>query len=377
MEDNTRFDHRNGAASAPQNGGGADETAEKRSAGGKMALFYAAAAALALIVLFGVFTLLGRDKPYSEDENRYLAGAPKLTFSSLADGKFMENTESWLSDQFFLRSLWVKTKTKTDLFFGKREINGVYIGRDHFLFEKPTPLNEAGAAATVSAINAFTAAHPVLRSYFALAPNATEILPELLPANAPSEDQTEQIGRVYASLDPRTAAVDLCTPLKSYADRKALYYRTDHHWTTAAASVACGQIAAAMALDTSATPYVSYPVSNTFRGTMASSAGLFNATDNIYITVPAGESPYVVTYVDENKKSVGAFDLAKLDEKNQYEVFFGGNYSLLRIDTALRAGRVLMRTVFCRCSRPFSKRSSSAIRGILPVISKTWSRPRA
>ena len=136
--------------------------------------------------------------------------------------------------------------------------------------------------------------------------------------------------------------MDLCAPLKAQTDRKSLYYRTDHHWTTAAASVACGQIAAAMALDTGAVPYKTYAVTNTFRGTMASTAGLFNATDNIYITVPSQESPYVVTYVSENRKSASMFDLSKLDTKNQYEVFFGGNYPLARIDTSLAVGRVLM-----------------------------------
>ncbi len=341
MEDNTYVDNRKEFAPVPERGS-ARRTVSDRAAGSRLALFYAAALSLALILILGLFSLLAKDKEYSADENRYLATAPKLTFSSLADGKFMEDTESWLSDQFFLRSLWVKTKTKTDLFFGKREINGVYIGRQHYLLEKPTPLDEAKAAATVNAVNAFTANHPTLRSYFAIAPNATEILPELLPANAPNENQTEQIGRIYASLDPRTASVDLCAPLKAQTDRKSLYYRTDHHWTTAAASVACGQIAAAMALDTGAVPYKTYAVTNTFRGTMASTAGLFNATDNIYITVPSQESPYVVTYVSENRKSASMFDLSKLDTKNQYEVFFGGNYPLVRIDTSLAVGRVLM-----------------------------------
>lgn len=339
MEDNTYLENQNGSARVRRE----RRTAEKTpSAEGKMHLFYAAAISAALVLVLGILTFVAKDKEYSDDENRYLALAPKLSVSSLADGRFMKDTESWLTDQFFLRGLFVKAKTKTDLFFGKKEINGVYVGKKHYLFEKPVALDEEGAAATVSAINAFTANHPVLRSYFAIAPNASEILPELMPSGAPTLDQTAQISRVYASLDPRTASVDLCAPLKAQPDRTALYYRTDHHWTTAAAAIACGQLAAAMQLDTGAVPYATYAVAEGFQGTMASSSGLFSATDNIYITVPATESRYVVTYVDENRKSASVFDSSKLSAKNKYEVFFGGNFPQIRIDTAAPTDRALM-----------------------------------
>ena len=302
-----------------------------------------AAAAITLIIfVFSLATLTGKVEQYSENENRYLAGTPSFSASSVADGKFMKDVESYLSDQFFGRSFLVKSRTAIDITLGKKEVNGVYIGKDHYLFEKPTAYDENIVGKTIQSINDFTDKHKKIHSYIAIAPDSTALLTDLMPNNAPNEDQQKQIKTVYAKLTKNIKTIDICSTLSKSDDKPSLYYRTDHHWTTKAAELAFKQIAANMKIDTSKIKYETYAVTNDFQGTLASSSGLFNAKDNIYITVPQSDVSYFVTYVNENKKASSVFNAEKLKEKNKYEVFFGGNFAQVKIDTTLNSKKVLM-----------------------------------
>ncbi len=301
-------------------------------------------AALLITVMLFVFSLLsvtGKDREYSENENRYLSGKPQLSVSSVQDGKFMKDTESYLSDQFFGRDGFVKTRTNIDIFLGKKEINDVYIGKRHFLFEKPAAYDEERVEKTLAAVNELTADAAGARSYIAIAPDASEVLSGYMPRNAPTQNQAEQIETIYSQLSDMQA-IDLCTPLKEAEDKPSLYYRTDHHWTAAAAHIAFEQIAAAMELDTGAYTYMDMAVTNAFQGTLASSSGVFSVKDTIYITVPEQEVTTLVSYVNEKEKTASMFNASKLQEKSKYDVFFGGNFAQINIETDSDSERTLL-----------------------------------
>lgn len=323
----------------------ADKTRQKQNNAARredrLWVFRAAVLVTLLIVLLSVGSLIARDREYSANENRYLAGRPSLSLSSLTSGKFMEDTEAYLSDQFLGRDFLVRTRAGIDRFVGKREVNDVYVGKDHFLFEKPSTWDEARMTRTLNTINLVTSKSGDIRSYMAIAPNATELLKDYLPTGAPVTNQTQQIEAIYKNL-PDVECVDLVKPLKAVKDPTALYYRTDHHWTAAAAEVAFREIALAMGLVPDAVSYQTLPVTNSFRGTMASSSGIFKASDTISITVPEKEQKLVVTYVNEDKKTATLFDASRLKEKSQYDVFFGGNFAEVRIDTGAESDRVLL-----------------------------------
>ena len=323
----------------------ADKTRQKQNNAARredrLWVFRAAVLVTLLIVLLSVGSLIAKDREYSANENRYLAGRPSLSLSSLTSGKFMEDTEAYLSDQFLGRDFLVRTRAGIDRFVGKREVNGVYVGKDHFLFEKPSTWDEARMTRTLNTINLVTSKSGDIRSYMAIAPNATELLKDYLPTGAPVTNQTQQIEAIYKNL-PDVECVDLVKPLMAVKDPTALYYRTDHHWTAAAAEVAFREIALAMGLVPDAVSYQTLPVTNSFRGTMASSSGIFKASDTISITVPEKEQKLVVTYVNEDKKTATLFDASRLKEKSQYDVFFGGNFAEVRIDTGAGSDRVLL-----------------------------------
>lgn len=305
-------------------------------------LLLAASISVFIIFLCSFLTLVIKDKEYSENEKRYLAQKPKFSFSSLADGSYTQDVENYLSDQFAGRGLLVRTRTAIDIFAGKKEINGIYLGKKHRLFEKPNEYNETEINKTVKSINALTEKNPALNSYFALVPDASYILKDYLPNNVILDDEQKQIKNIYSKLDKKIQTIDICTPLMNSDEPEKLYFKTDHHWTTKAAKIALKPIAKQLGLDISKTKFRTLPVSNKFKGTLASSSGLFNANDLIEVTFPVSKQKYYVDYVNEETKSASVFDYSKLDTKNQYEVFFGGNFSQINIQTTVKRNSVLM-----------------------------------
>lgn len=305
-------------------------------------LLLAASISLFIIFLCSFLTLVIKDKEYSENEKRYLAQKPDFSFSSLIDGSFTNDVENYLSDQFAGRGLLVKTRTAIDIFAGKKEINNIYIGKKHRLFEKPNKYDETQINKTVRSINALNEKNSNLRTYFTLVPDSSYILKEYLPKNVVLPDESEQIKKIYSKLNKKIKTIDVCKPLLLSGEPETLYYKTDHHWTTAAAKTALEPISKQMGFDISKTQFRTYPVSNKFKGTLASSSGLFNANDTIEITFPNSKQLYYLNYVDEQKKSASVFDYSKLETKNQYEVFFGGNFAQINIETTVKSDKVLM-----------------------------------
>ena len=80
--------------------------------------------------------LLLPDKKISVAENRELQQKPRLTKKKFLKGKFQTQYESYLNDQFCLRDQWVTLSTGIQAFLGRKDINGVYLGRDGYLLEK-------------------------------------------------------------------------------------------------------------------------------------------------------------------------------------------------------------------------------------------------
>lgn len=78
-------------------------------------------------------------KSFSETENRYLAQLPIFSWERLADGTFGTDYEKYLSDQFPFRDSWIGVKTAAEQLQMKKEINGVWLGSDQFLFEALYP----------------------------------------------------------------------------------------------------------------------------------------------------------------------------------------------------------------------------------------------
>lgn len=292
----------------------------------------------------GIFTVISEDRTFSESENRMLIQAPELSLDGIMDGSFMSDFENWLSDQFPLRDEAIVLKTDFNRLSGKKEENGVYIGKNNRLFEFPSEYNTENNKKKISAVNSFFEKYPELDKLVAIVPNSSFIYSDELPSFLTLEDQSGQINEIYASFDAdnlkKADTVSILSQMKDNGTE--LYYKTDHHWTTRAAHGVFLQIADIWQLDKN-TDYSFYTVTDSFEGTLSSKSGVHDVKDAIEICVPDGSvESYTVNFESLQTKTATLFDESKLSTKNKYEVFLGGNYDIVTIETTAPNDKCLL-----------------------------------
>ena len=314
------------------------------------------------LVIFGVAGLhiATDDSKFSENENRVLSEFPKLSVATIADGSFMRDFETYLTDQFPFRDGIISLKTLADRIVGKNEENGVYIGKEGYLFDSQTPLSREHIKEIGKAVLAFKEKHSDLETAFILAPNSTYVYSEYLPEYLELPDQRWLIRAVHKQIDDETilwpAAANI---LRENASESQLYYKTDHHWTTRGAYLLFRELCLGWELEESSKAidkkFEFYEVSNNFEGTLASTSGVHSTKDSVEICLPKkSEGTYVVNFESSGEKTASLFFKDKLQQKNHYEVFMGGNYDKVIISTVASSGRslLLIKDSYANCMIP-------------------------
>lgn len=299
-----------------------------------------------ILCLFGVMlvNIIIPDREMSEEENRMLASKPKLTFSTLVNGDFMEQYEEYLSDQFAGRDLWHRMKVALDRFGGSRMENGIYIGKDGQLLQDIQVPDQEHLSENLDAIKEFTETYQDIPVTMILVPDAACILNDRLPWLASVEDQNQMISMVEQSLGDSVTWVDAASALNKHK-REKIYYLTDHHWTSLGAFYTFQEAATALGIEEDVSDkFLSYTVSDSFNGVLASESGAGLGTEeNIDIYVPReGDNDVIVNYVNESKRTTSLYDSSKLETKDQYGVFLGGNTSLIDIRTVSTSQKRLL-----------------------------------
>ena len=307
-----------------------------------------------LIIAFA-FNLFSKDKKYSESENRMLAQKPEFSMANLASGKYMKDMEDYVTDQFFIRDKWINLKVLEDLALGKRESNGVYIGKKDRLMEIPTAPNQKALDNNLDAISNFSASHPDINTVMTLIPNAAYVYNHLIPRNAPVRDQEADIKYVQSAVGTSLNFVDLTKTMTSHKDEE-IYYKTDHHWTTLGAKYAFDALSTALGIDSPTQEYTIYPVTHSFQGTLTSKSGYDKGKDTIELYIPQNvNTDCLVNFVDEGKRTASMYESAALENKDKYEVFFGGNHSRVDISTPMEGKKnlLLFKDSYANCFIPF------------------------
>lgn len=307
-----------------------------------------------LIIAFA-FNLFSKDKKYSESENRMLAQKPEFSMANLASGKYMKDMEDYVTDQFFIRDKWINLKVLEDLALGKRESNGVYIGKKDHLMEIPTAPNQKALDNNLDAISNLSASHPDINTVMTLIPNAAYVYNHLVPRNAPVRDQEADIKYVQSAVGTSLNFVDLTKTMTSHKDEE-IYYKTDHHWTTLGAKYAFDALSTALGIDSPTQEYTIYPVTHSFQGTLTSKSGYDKGKDTIELYIPQNvNTDCLVNFVDEGKRTASMYESAALENKDKYEVFFGGNHSRVDISTPMEGKKnlLLFKDSYANCFIPF------------------------
>ena len=310
-----------------------------------------------ILFLFLIINVIVPDREKSVQENRMLATRPKFRLSSLISGDYDEKFEAYMDDQFVGRDMWRKLKVTVDRIGGSRLENGVYIGTNGQLLEQIEVADENHLAANIKAIKSFSESQSKIPVRMMLVPDAANVLNHSLPSLAKPEDQTQMFSMVRKDLGDSVEWIDVSTELNKHKTEK-IYYKTDHHWTTLGAFYAFQVAAPSLGIEGDLSgKYVSYAVSDSFNGMLASKSGVnLGEKEQIDIYVPTEEdTDLIVDYVDEGKRSTSLYDSSKLKEKDQYTVFLGGNSSLLDIRTVSTSTKrlLLVKDSFANSFIPF------------------------
>ena len=259
----------------------------------------------------------------------------------------------------FFKETVKDTQAKLDTVLGRRDVNGVYRGKNQYLLADINKLDEKKVQANVDAITALAEDYSDVPMYMALIPDAANVWADKLPSYAPVEDQTVQIAQIQSMLGDSVNWIDAQGVLNANKDKK-IYYHTDSRWTTLGASLVWQQIASDLGLDTSKAPALKpYVVTGDFSGNLSRTSGFesgYREPIYAYLTENASDNTQMVaSYGSEGIKTAELYDRTKLDEPDAYEVFLGGDYDKIDIrTTADSTDRLLLvKDSFADCMIPF------------------------
>ena len=277
-----------------------------------------------------VISLLLPDKDFSPLENRYLQDPPRLSLENLNSGKFMEDAEDYVSDHIVGRDFWVAAKAWSERLSGKKESNGVYFGAQDTLINRVDTPSQAKLDKDMGYLDTLVG-NVSVPVYFGLIPSAAEIWKDRLPEGAPTADEKAIIDKLYFSTG--ASVIDLYGALAPHSGED-LYYRTDHHWTSLGAFYGANAILEAMGLKPlELDSYQKTTVTDQFYGTSFSTSGVrWLPPDSIDTYVP-GDGVKVTSYFNGAPEEGSLYVDSKLEVKDKYSYFLGGNQALCVIET--------------------------------------------
>ncbi len=316
-------------------------------------------------MLFGgaLVTTFFPDKDYSVIENRELAQKPKFTKNKFLKGRYQKKYETYLSDQFPLRDKWVDLAVLMQTAAGKKDINGVYIGRDVYLLEKYEKSDfeaeqiEENVDTLSSFLNDMAQDYGEKHVSCMMVPSKALALSDRLPAFAPMPGRNEIMTKLKSRLSDPRMFLDLRETLQEH-QKEYIYYRTDHHWTTLGAYYAYRTWAecTGQAIPYSLEHYERETLFTDFYGTTynkvhvkvpADYVELFHhsAENKVHVSMDGGEMEADTVYFPQKAKQ--GF--------NRYNVFFSKNTFQIEVTTAAKTGKTLLliKDSFANCFVPF------------------------
>lgn len=311
-----------------------------------------------LFIMFAVFLFIPK-KTYSSNEKRYLQQMPAFSWSSLKDGSFGKEFETFLSDQFPNRNLFVGLNAYYDLFSGRNGASGIYCGKDGYLINTPTEFDKEKLGRNVGKFNEFAEAVDIPLQMMVV-PTTGYIMDDKLPALHERYLDGDMLKYIKNGLSDKINFLDMTQDFISRKNDTQLFYKTDHHWTSDGAYSAYLAYCAAVGL--TPTPKSDYKVEGYpgFYGTTYSKSALWNKESDIIelwkSTKPQDITVEITDDGEEYETSNDLFFTSHLEENDKYPVFLNGNHSLVKItNSAVTNGKKLLmiKDSFSHCLAPF------------------------
>ena len=297
-----------------------------------------------IVVMQAAFWLLPR-RSFSENEKRVLSEAPQIDAAGIADGSVFRSIESYLSDHFPGRELWVGANAYLENAEGRGATEDIVRGTDDWLFTAPVSDDRETLWDNMQAITTFAEKQSVPVTMMAV-PSAGAVVSDKLPAlhlPYPDADLLEEARRIAGNT---LHWVDLYTDFCSAEQPERLYYRTDHHWTSEGAYRAYCLLMEE--LGQSSVPRDDFTVEQIsgFYGTSYSKSGLWLTEPDTLELWTGSDIQAVTTVYDANRADPvtreGMFFREYLEDADKYPVFLSGNHARVHIETNADSGKRLL-----------------------------------
>lgn len=278
---------------------------------------------------------------YSVNEKRVLAEFETPTFEELSNGELSVAVDNYFADHFPFRDLFVGINSYYNIANGTTGAGGFYHGKDGYLIAAPTNGTLENVKQNVIDFEQF-AKENKLKADMIIVPTTGYIMSDKLPA-VHKEYKDGQWLNEAKSVAGSMNFIDVLTPFKAAAKDTQLYYKTDHHLTSAGSFELYKTYAKAKGI----TPIENYRVEKVsgFYGTAYSSGGYWLTqpddvelwhNDSLNVTVE-------IQGVNENTVSNSIFFKERLNEPDKYPVFFDGVHSYEKITNKdAKGGKLLL-----------------------------------
>lgn len=279
-------------------------------------------------VLFVALTLavwLSPNTEFSTSERRKLATFPTVSLSTIGDGSFMTEFETWSQDQFPLRDQF-RTLKSFFLYYvlGQVDNNDIYL-KDGYAAKVEYPLDEE------SLTHATDRFGYVYDTYFA--DTNTNVYLSIVPDK--SYFLAEDHGILHLDYDALFATMQEKMPYAQYIDITDTldvtdYYKTDTHWRQEKLSDTAKALAEGMGITLTDT-YTENVLPDPFYGVYYGQSALpLSGEELVYLTNATLENCTVTNW--EDGTTVGVYDMEKAVGRDPYEIYLSGSVSLLTIE---------------------------------------------
>lgn len=306
------------------------------------------------LVLGGLLLLFFPAPRFSESENRLLAEKPVFTWQSFCDGSYTRGFDTYTAERMAGRRLMRGVHAATELALGKCETGNVLFCRDGSL-TKRVVANER-----IYQKNLKTLKKLAVKSEGADCTLTVGIVPCRIDA------RTDILPRLYQN-DARAALYDTLKKSLpnaiSFSDIRNAdqWFFTDHHWTPTGAFAAYQALGAHLGYTPhSEADFSKETVSDHFWGTTDAAAGILGVLpDKIELWRYAGDTAFRLVKDGKPAEFAGLYDFEKLQTRDGYAVFLGGNDGVLTIDLGEKDTRptlLVIKDSFANALLPFLAR---------------------
>lgn len=295
---------------------------------------------------------------YSSLEKRYLSDFPKFDVDDLLSGDYTADIESYLADQTPMRSLFVGINSYANLLLGNNGSNGVYLGKNDMLIEKPVSRDNI-LERNIDNINYFAENIDIPFSAVVV-PSKGYIYGDNLPSNSLKYLDDEYFDYISDNLSEKIDFIDIRENFKAVASNYKLYYNTDHHWTSFGAFTAYENICKSLGIAPKNKDDYNVEVYSDFYGTSYSTSAYYlTKSEDIEVwrsKETGGKTDVTIAEGSEITEHDSLFFDENLNGDDKYTVYLDGNHSYVEVhnDSADNDKTLLViKDSFAHCLVPF------------------------